>query len=125
MKRLAGILAGALMLLPATGHADPVRLETREAFLGRLANRVMADEAGSWVLIRPNGTLNGQNGRVTYTGRWHWSGTVLCRKLNRGPGIDPKQAAESCSRWSVDGNTVIYKRQSGEGPRSRTFTLRK
>ncbi len=106
---LAGVIAGlTLGVTPALAED----ITTKERFLERVAGKKLTQEDDSWVVISPNGTVNGQlPGQGTLVGDWTWNDGYYCRDI----AIDDVALPHDCQAVSVDGDVVTFAHDKGGG----------
>ncbi len=86
-------------------------ITTEKQFLEQIVGNKLV-ETDSWVIISSNGKVHGQgpeNGEIV--GNWVWQEIYYCRDIV----IDDEPLPHDCQTVSMDGDTVAFTHNKGEG----------
>lgn len=111
MKRTTLIIGGVAGLFLGGTQAMADQVKTRQQFIDEVAGKKLVQD-DAWVIVSPDGTVEGagpNGGKIS--GAWSWDDGFYCRDITINGVAEPRD----CQRVVLDGNTVSFVHDKGEG----------
>ena len=104
------VAIGIVCATPVLGESLK-RIKTEEEYRARIVDRTFVNDKGDWVVAKADGSMTGQFGGKTFSGKWLWSGGYWCRNGTLGG----KEIGSDCQVIEFDGRTMRNVRKQGKG----------